>query len=226
MDTTSRVFTPDELSEFSKDNIGHALEALDRGDIETAKAWLRKHEETKNYIHDIYMHWVAKLMTHIYDHWGEEAAVAAIGETVRDFSLPTVAHRQQVLRERGLRGWVQDMISGWRQHASHPGLTVEEDDEKITVNLNPCGSGGRLINAGAYDGPDGYRRLKQAGPHTWGETDVPIYCSHCAFAHELVPEGVGGKEAKLWFHASPFPKKPGDPCIHHYYKDPKNIPER
>jgi hypothetical protein len=224
MSEAKRVFSQEELAEFSKDYIALALEALERGDTENAKTYLRKQDATKNLMHDLYLHWVAALMSHIYDHWGEDEAVTAIRETVRGFSLPFLEQKTRLLRERGMRGWIEELVDVWRQHASHPGLSVTEDEEKITFTLQPCGSGGRLIDMGAYEGPNAYRRLMKAGPHTWGEEGIPIYCSHCPWAHELLPQEAGGKGAQLWVHAAPFPQKPGDPCIHHFYKDPSRIP--
>ena len=78
----------------------------------------------------------------------------------------------------------------------------------------------------AFDGPTGYRRLKNAGPHTWGVEGVPIYCAHCPWAHEIWPLALAGEGAQLWVHASPHPQKPGDECVHYIYKDPKKIPHK
>ena len=69
-------------------------------------------------------------------------------------------------------------------------------------------------------------KLKKAGPHTWGEENVPIYCAHCPIVHEAYPVNVAGPGAQFWIHASPFPKKPGDPCIYYIYKDPTKIPAK
>jgi hypothetical protein len=132
-----------------------------------------------------------------------------------------VAKKAETIREGGPGEWIKTLVDLWRQHSAYPGLSIVEDDEKFILTVNPCGSGGRLINMGAYDGALGYKKLKKAGPHTWGETDVPIYCSHCPWVHEIFPIREGGQGAQFWVHASPFPKKPGDPCVHHIYKDPK-----
>ena len=40
---------------------------------------------------------------------------------------------------------------------------VDEDDEKITLSFR-CGSGGRLIDEGRYDGDDGYLELAERAP--------------------------------------------------------------
>jgi hypothetical protein len=49
----SRTFTPAELEEMEKNFNQLALEALDRGDIEKARHWVKRNEETKEYIHAI-----------------------------------------------------------------------------------------------------------------------------------------------------------------------------
>jgi hypothetical protein len=226
-----RVFTQEELDEFSKDFTRLAIEALDAGEIEQAKAWLKRHDETKDILHDLYLHWITGLLSHIYDHHGEDAAVRAVRDTAtRDQSqwgYSFLQAKKGIMKEAGFRGWIRFLVDVLRQHSMYPGLTVEEDDEKFTLTMDPCGSGGRLINMGAYEGPYGYRKLKNPGPHTWGEKDLPIYCSHCPWAHEISPLFYGGEEgSQLWVHGAPFPKKPGEPCVWLIYKDPANIPDK
>jgi hypothetical protein len=226
--TADRIFSEQELNDFSKDCVDLALEALDAGDVEKARYWCRREADTKNHMHDVYMDWVAALCSYICEQEGEEAAVRVIKERMvaKISNAEFVAEKQRIVREEGLRAWVTWCIEMARQHHSHPGLTVAEDDEKITITLNPCGSGGRLIAMGRFEGEDGYRKLRNPGHHTWGETDLPIYCAHCPWAHEIIPLMVGGPGAQLWVHAAPFPKNPGDPCIHVIYKNPDDIPER
>ena len=223
-----RIFSEKELLDFTKDCMDLAIEAIDAGDLQTARYWCRREAETKNLMHDIYMDWVAALCSYICDNMGEETAV----QVVRDLMVSKisnaefVAEKTRLIEEKGVKAWVNWCVEMARQHHSYPGLTVEEDDEKIIITLNPCGSGGRLIAMGLFEGEKGYRKLRKPGPHTWGETDLPIYCVHCPLAHEIIPIQVGGQGAQLWVHAAPFPKKPGDPCIHHIYKNPKDIPEK
>ena len=225
-----RIFTNEELEEFSKDFMGLTMEALEQGDIEKAKQWIRRHDGTKDAIHDLYLHWITALLSHIYDNWGEDAAVKAVKETAchgqSGWALPIMKVKEQIMQEKGLKGYIEWIVDLWRQHSMYPGTTFEEDDEKIILTMKQCGSGGRLINMGAYDGAFGYRKLKKAGPHTWGEENLPIYCSHCPWVHEIAPLFYGGPGAQFWVHASPFPKKPGDPCIYHMYKDPDKIPDK
>lgn len=232
MEKGKRLFTEEQLEEFSKDHMGLAMEALARDDIEKAKHWLRRHDGVKDIMHDIFLNWVAGLLSYIYDRFGEDAAVHAIRDTVgsgqSSWGIQGGLQRKQLIetfgREEGLKAWIEFFVEAWREHAMYPGATFEEDDEKIILTNRQCGSGGRLINKRAYEGPFAYRRIKKAAPYTWGEEDMPIYCGHCPWAHEIFPIVYTGEP--LWVHVEPFPKKPGDPCIFHIYKDPKDIPEK
>jgi hypothetical protein len=218
---TDRIFTDDELKEFSKGFMDMAIEAIDAGDLEKAKGWCRHQAEAQGQIHDVLVNFVAGLLSYIYDHEGEESAVNAIREV-----MGKVAHPDLIaLRKKDLREWVTWCVEVARQHSADPGITVEEDDEKFIITVK-CGSGGKLIETGAYDGPNGYRKLRKPGPQTWGEADMPIYCGHCPVAHEILPIQIGGQGSQFWVHAVPFPKNPGDPCIHHIYKNPADIPEK
>ncbi len=218
-----RVFTKKQLEEFRKDCMGLALEALDKGDIETAKKWCRQQDEDKHIIHDLYMVWITALLSWIHEHSGEEEAVRAVRETIKNFILPLVKEKEDLVAEKGLGAWVERIVQIWRQHSMYPGFTVDEDDEKFILTMKPCGSGGRLIDMGVYDGPLGFAKLENPGFHTWGEKDIPIYCSHCPWGHEILPISETGKP--FWIHAQRA-KKQGDPCILHIYKDPEKIPEK
>jgi hypothetical protein len=219
--TPARIFTDAELKQFSKGFMQMAIEAIDAGDLETAKNWCRHQAEAQHNVHDVLINFVTGLLSYIYDHESEESAVDAIREVMGKAAHPDLI----ALRKNGLREWVSWCVEVAREHSADPGITVEEDDEKFIITVK-CGSGGHLIESGAYEGPNGYRKLKKPGPQTWGEPDLPIYCGHCPWVHEILPIQMGGQGSQFWVHALPFPKKPGEPCIHHIYKNPADIPEK
>ncbi len=226
MGKKKRVFSEEKLKEFSKDFMGLAMEALDAGDIERAKYWIRRQDQTKDTLHDLYLHWVTALLDRIYKRWGEDEVVESLRETVRQWVVPFARLKAQLLEKGGIAAYMEFLIDALRQHSMYPNLTVQEDDEKFILTMQPCGSGGRLIDSGAYEGPLGYAKLEKAGPHTWGETGVPIYCAHCPWAQEILPVSEVGEGMQLWVHASPFPKKPGDPCVQYVYKEARHVPHR
>ena len=222
----NRLLSKEKLDEFSKDFMGLAMEALEKGDIEKAKFWIRRQDDTKDIVHDAYLRWVTGLLDRIYKRWGENEAIEALRDSTQVFSVPLARMKTTIIEAGGVEAWMEIFVDFMRQHSMYPNVTIEEDDEKFIITMQPCGSGGRLIDAGAYEGPFGYAKIKEAGCHTWGEKDVPIYCAHCPWAQEIWPVTEAGEGGQTHIHASPFPKKPGDPCIHYVYKDPKDIPDK
>ena len=215
-----RLFSDEELKEFTKGHIELALEALEKGDIETAKHWCRRNEETKHWIHDHYVYWVTSLLTHIHNRYGEDAAVAALKES---YFLPLLG-LERTRKELGVKAYMESWVDGiLRHHSMIPGLKIEEEDDKFVVTFGHCGSGGFLIDQGAYDGTFGFARIKNARPETWGEKDVPVYCAHCTWV-EIWSNMLSGDKAQNIVVAK-RKKLPGEPCILHFYKDPSKVPE-
>ena len=99
----NRLFTDEELEEFGKGYIDMAMEALDQGDIEKAKHWCHKNEETKMWIHDHYVYWVAALLSHIQKRYGEDAAVEALKDT---YFLPVLG-LERAKKVLGMKEWVR-----------------------------------------------------------------------------------------------------------------------
>ncbi len=73
-----------------------------------------------------------------------------------------------------------------KQHMGR--VEVREDAEKFTVELRPCGSGGRLRLAGAYTGPAALPFAEGPGPLTFGEPRLPVYCTHCPVWNGIAPD--------------------------------------
>jgi hypothetical protein len=226
MANEKRLFTRQELEALGKNFNELALEALEKGDTERAKFWIEKNEETKYAIHDVYMHWAAHLLTVLYDRMEEQDYLDILKTTVRGWAEPLYHRKEELMSREGLRAYVEFIVNVWRQHCGE--FSLEEDDEKITMTHHPCGSGGRLMNENAYEGESGYRRIEHSGPHTWGKKNIPIYCTHCPWAHQILPTQILGKGKQLWVHDydKPFPQNPRDPCIHYIYKNPEDIPEK
>jgi hypothetical protein len=157
--------------------MGLTMEALEKGDIKKAKEWIRRQDASKDAIHDLYLHWITALLSYIYDNLGEDSAVRAVKETAchgqSGWALPILKLKEQIMKEKGFKGYIEWIVDLWSQHSMYPGTTFEEDDEKIILTMKQCGTGGRLINMGAYDGPFGYRKLKKAGPLSLGARDRP-----------------------------------------------------
>ncbi|MFC2000606.1 hypothetical protein ACFLXE_07650, partial [Chloroflexota bacterium] len=133
---------------------------------------------------------------------------------VEDFSV-----RWAQIAEEDHRAKAQLMAHGLRGHLVP--MKIEEDDEKFTFEMQPCGSGGRLVLNGYYDPPHSFQKISKAQPMTYGQDDFPIYCTHCAILGIL---GIEFGEAPLFFIDAS--DKPGEkPCKIYLYKDAGAIPD-
>lgn len=220
----TRIFTPDQLEEMGKNFNRLALEALEKGDIEQAKHWIGRNEATREYIHDMYVAWVPRLLSIIHARLGEDQFPGILRESVKSFIEPLYAVKQTIIEQGGMKAWMEFIVDVWRQHCG--AWTVEEDDEKFTMTQKPCGSGGQMIDRKIYDGKGGDRKYAGSGPHTFSKDGMPLYCGHCAWGHMILPIQATGEPLWCHDHEKPFPRKPGDPCVHYFYKDPAKIPRR
>lgn len=107
-------------------------------------------------------------------------------------------------------------------------ISVTEDEEKFTIVMDPCGSGGRMRRGDTKDGtpsrlgpPYDFGVTKEAHPWSWGRKDVPYYCTHCA-VNEILPIEWGG--SPLW--VTDFNPDASKPCLWQFYKKPELIPEK
>ncbi len=229
MSESKCLFTKEQIEEMQKQFLDLVLEALDKGDIEKAKYWVNRLRFQQHYFYDALLHGCTSLSTYIYKHLGEEAFFAAMKDAVMYFAEAAASLRKNISGgeaggDEGLKAYIECIADLWRQHYGK--WTIEEDDEKFIVTHNPCGSGGRLVNMGAYEGPYAYAKIKNSSTYTWGETDVPIYCTHCSIANEIIPLMISGEGSQIWVHETPCAKKQGDKCVHYIYKDPKKIPDK
>jgi hypothetical protein len=79
-------------------------------------------------------------------------------------------------------------------------LRFEEDDDKVVVKFDPCGSGGRMQRGDPFERtppraepPYDFGVTQDAYDWAWNEKGVCYYCAHCCFALERWP-------AEQWGH--------------------------
>src|SRR5690349_19386067 len=68
-----RWFSDEQLAELSRPTMDRAIEAIDAGDLETARALCEGMKHEWLMLHDLYAHGTASLMTFIKERLGEEA---------------------------------------------------------------------------------------------------------------------------------------------------------
>lgn len=220
-----RWFTDEELAEMARPTMDRAIEALDAGDVERARELCVAMKHEWRYLHDLMAESMLGLVTYVQERFGEEHVAEAWSSSMergwkRDTSAITSMDRRKV---------AEALAATWRAHSTsgtgpEPGaFSIEEDDEKLTFTLNPCGSGQRLVRRGLYEGSEGYGVTAEAHDWSFGREGFPLYCTHCTFMNESLPI--------RWYGAPLYPLDPPtdygrEPCRWYWYKDPADIPER
>lgn len=178
-----------------------ALEELDAKD----EAWLHLHDPMVRFMADS-MAWVlrhrgpdALLEYHLASAEGQRAGFDKWEQmSAREFAATTAFLLQQHM------GQVQ----------------VTEDTEKFTIRQSPCGSGGRLRLMGAYQGALALPFVREASPLSFGQPEVPVYCSHCAVWNGTATLRWYGRAH--WVFSDPARSDGG--CTLHIYKRPQQAP--
>jgi hypothetical protein len=211
----SRIFTDKELKEMGTRTLDVALEAIEAGNKDKAKALVKRMYQEFNHLHDGYMFWVTGLLTYIYEKYG----IDAVEEAERKAHTIEAKVVFKPPEKTDIRSRVEHLASGLRGHLQP--ITIVEDDEKVSLTMKPCGSGERIIQKGGYEPEVGLARVKGPHPTTWGMRDFPVYCVHCPVMEMLEIEATGDFGAVHLVSDSPGDEN----CQFVFYKDRANIPE-
>jgi hypothetical protein len=225
MTLEERWFTDEELADMARPTMDRLTEALDEGDIEKARKLAKSMTNEWRFLHDLMVEGSLGMVDFVKRRFGEDAVADFWYESLKKgWKRDTAA-----IVERSRRQIVEALAATWRAHSTsgkgpNPGsFTIEEDEEKFTFYLHPCGSGGRLVLRGMYEGADAYGTTDTAHDWSFGRSNFPLYCTHCTFMNETMP--------MEWFGFPLYPLDPPedyhrDPCRWYWYKDPDDIPER
>lgn len=212
---TDRVLSDAEIEKMQTPLWEQAKAAIDAGDAEAAKASIDRMVAQWAGLKDYSINWITSLLTFVAEELGE-AVERALRKTGDEFVRPR--------RETGT-AW-EDVPAAQRAKViaramlgNLGSVEVGEDDEKIVLSFR-CGSGGKLIDDGRYEGAHPYWTLREAGGRTFTRDELPVYCAHCAVNNEIQPVEWGGTPTSIEFP----PEGPGEACVHHVYKDARAVP--
>jgi len=210
----SRIWTDEQLAEMSKRTIEKAFDAVDAGDAEKAKELIQLMYDQFTHLHDGATVWITGLLTWIYERHGTEGVVDAEREAhAKEAKLVFFPPKQTDFK------FIVEMLSAELQGHVHQYMTLEEDDEKVTMTVTPCGSGGRLIKMGGYTPEVGLDRIAEPSDITFNTPDFPLYCVHCPLFNMNAIDDLGD------FTSVNNPPGDGVSCVRYFYKDKKDIPE-
>ena len=195
---------------------GRVKAAIESGNSAEATRLLDRMVEQWRGLQDYSINWVTALLSFIGRELGEDG----VDRALRDFGDQFVAASRnpgwdQLPAETRARSIVRAML------ANGGTCVVDEDDEKIVLSFR-CGTGGRLIDNGRYDTEGGpYLTLRERGGRTFMRDELPVYCAHCSINNEIQPVEQGAAPVTVEYP----PTSPGEPCVHHIYKDPGALPD-
>jgi hypothetical protein len=208
-------FKADELKEMGMKTRDLVNMAIDDGDLKKAKSLNHRMYTEGMSMHDLLRDWVTALLTFVGRHYGDEILYRACEESVKEAFKPLweLYDKTDDPRRR-----VEMLAMGLRGHGQN--IDIEEDEEKFTFIMKPCGSGGRQVLAGAYEAPVNMLRIQQPQPMTQSKSDLPVYCTHAYFMaiSSICLTGVPHVVEEISDNVG------YEPCKIHVYKDPKKIP--
>jgi hypothetical protein len=183
------------------------IEAIERRDASRALALLQARDDAYLTLHDALVRFMADAFGWTLEHLGADGLLALHLETAEG-------------QRAGFEKWERMLAAEFARTSAfllkqHMGkVEVAEDDERFTIVQRPCGSGGRLIRAGAYAGADALPFVETPGPLTFGRPRLPVYCSHCAIWN--------GAATLRWFGRAQWvfddPARGDGGCTLHVYK--------
>ena len=165
---------------------------------------------------DYSINWITSLLTFVGEELGEEAVERALRKTGDEFVRP----RRDTGTDWGtLPASARAKVIARAMVANMGEVEVTEDDERIVLSFR-CGTGGRLIDEGRYEGERAYLTLQEQSGRTFMRDELPVYCAHCSVNNEIQPVEWGGVPTSIEHP----PERKGEACVHHIYKDVGTIP--
>jgi hypothetical protein len=212
-----RELSDDDVARMQTPLWEQAKAAIAAGEPDRAKELIDRAVQQWSGLKDYSINWITSLLTFIGEELGEEAVERALRKTGDEFVKP---RRDTGTEWSALPASARAKVIARAMLGNMGQVDVDEDDEKITLSFR-CGSGGKLIDDGRYEGDDAYLTLREQSGRTFMRDSLWVYCAHCSVNNEIQPVEWGGTPTSVEFP----PERPGEPCVHHLYKDAAAIPD-
>jgi hypothetical protein len=213
-----RVEDKDDISSILTVPHHKLVEALNRKDWNEVTSLYDRYFTTARTLHDSIVLFTSVFPTCTYKHYGQGVAEKLERHSFENCStFGPLWDISKTMTPADLAAFLAEHLRDHYAGANREGATrVIEDDEKIRLVFEPCGSGGALRLRG------GTEKFPEASGMTWNRAgEVPLYCTHCARNAQHSIETFGYPK-----YITEFNPDPNKPCGWTIYKDPKNIPEK
>ena len=189
---------------------------LAAGRVDAGLELLDRAVEQWRSIQHFYVNRLTSLLSFVAEELGEEAVERALRQTGEQFIRP---RRDTGVDWGAVPATARAKVIARAFLSNFGEVAVEEDDEKIALSIR-CGTGGRLVEEGRYEGEHADVTLREPAPRTFMLDALPVYCAHCSVNNEMQPIEWGGWPISIEHPAT----TPGARCVHHVYKDVRAVP--
>ena len=197
------------------DRADHIEGLIRKGDYETALAAFDALEASYRRIHDVERDRVASVLSKVYRAWGPDALEESIRFSGEQTLLGWMPHDLARPAEVRVRQWAA------MQKGNFADITVTETDDAFVITLHPCGTCGRQVSDGCYGQNLDLAVVAEDHPLTFGQGPAPIYRTHVAVMHFVVPMERTG----VPWPVIQCPKGlDAEPCRVVLFKDPEATP--
>jgi hypothetical protein len=169
-----RLFSEAELQEMGKRSVDRLTEAIEAGETEKAKQIAKRMYNEFLSMHDLYRNWTTATLSEIGKRFGDQTLEEIMTAGVKAWWTPNLekmAEGSPTLQQR-----IKMFVAGLRGHLQP--MHIEEDEEKVVIQMRPCGSGGRLVLEGKYEGPNAFLTIEKPQRMTYNRANFPVYCAH------------------------------------------------
>jgi len=212
----ARIFSDDELRDMGRRSLDRVLEAIDAGDPEDAKRLAQRMYNEFVSMHDLYRDWITGTLSEVGRRFGDETLESVMTAGIDSWWTPMA--QKLAAEPDDFARKVKMFVAGLRGHLQP--MEITEDEEKIEIRMQPCGSGGRQIAAGKYAGANAFLTVAKPQRMTYGRPNIPVYCTHEIAMERLDAE----RDGHPFVITEPAAELGRDYCVLKIYKDPANIP--
>ncbi len=202
-------------SRHSTDRANEIERLITEGDHESAMERFAALEDGYRRIHHVEHDRVTSVLSQVYRTWGADVLERCIRFAADQTLLGWMPHDVARPADVRVRQWAA------MQKGNFADITVEETDDAFVINLHPCGTCGRQVADGCYGENLDLAVVAEDHPLTFGRGPAPIYRTHVAVMHFLMPMERTGVP---W----PVIRCPegmaAEPCRVVLYKDPSATP--
>ena len=220
------LFDEEKLSISSADFIVGEMEkdfkelqdAFSRKDLKKSLDFLPVFHHRAVIRHDTFATFVYSYPTSIIEVDGEKMAVEiSNGSILRNQKWLGLWDLANVLSPEELSAFLAEHLRFHFSGSTREGkTTVIEDDKKIRLIFDPCGSGGAIRRRLG----ESVVNLKEKHNLAWSKCgEVNLYCSHCALNEKYSIDRFGYPKLVVEFEADP-----NKPCGWTIYKNPADVP--